>query len=970
MKQLRLFFVTLFLLFTGNLLLAQDYSIQGKITDRETGEELFGAIVVITPGNYGNSANMNGEFVVRGIPAGDYTVKASMVGYTPISRTVTINHDMVIDFRLASASVLAKEVIVEVNRARERETPVAFSDIDAKTIDTRLHGQDAPLLIVGTPGVYSFSPDGVGNGESKMLVRGFSQNYVQVLVNGIPTNDAEGNAVYWSNWAAVSSAAASIQVQRGAGSSLYGAGAFGGSFNIVTQDAMPTPYYGVSASFGSPLNTSYGINLNTGLIDNKFAFSFRLGRKVAEGSKTSGRYEGINYYLSGSYFPADNQTLKLVVHGAPQKHGYSYSTHISYYKKYGYDANGGSPVIPRDIANQLPTDQYTGLANWGITDNSRELVDNEYVNIGHNFFHKPQFELHYSYDINKKTALQATAFYTIGRGGGSSLSGAATMYRYDALTDAITVNNFGGSGLIENVGIAENYLRNAVQRVSYSFHQQAGIHANISTQPADFLKLTGGVEFRYWNANHPGHYTNLFGKEATTFTYRYRVTPDSISSFVRSLKQGDLVGPESDYLGNVFGWKLAGDNDPAYKSQYRNYDGTTPQFTVFLQGNWLFGNLNLMTSLQFVNYTYKLYENMPSENAIGQQLTESQVISKGITGEGAIGDKFYMLSTAGQYYEFDLIREDRSNSFFQPKIGANYNLSDEINVFGNYAYVQRFVDLGVYYNQGRLNPDAEDEKSNQFELGLGYTSGFFAGKVNGYYALWQNKSTRLQDHSKSGQPGYDYQGFRTELIGTSQHMGIEFAGKVSLNELVRGLELNLSLTAMDNTWKEILDEVKYGYDNKGNKIRRAYNASALNANGVVDTLFFDKLENTKVASGPQTMMMAGFLYNLKDFYFTLNMNYFASDYMFDGGTYMAVDGELYKNDDGQDCFKSTYDNQLPSRALFDFSAGYRFNFSGIRGNASFQILNIFNTEYLASSDAYGVIPGMLRAFRFNVSIGF
>jgi len=960
MRRFKLIFVAVILLFACNSLLAQNYTVKGKITSRETGEALVGAIVLINPGSHGGSSNFDGEFVVRNVPAGTYTVKASMVSYEPITRTITINQDMVIDFRLTSTSVVAKEVIVEVNRARERETPVAFSDIDAKTIEKRLYGQDAPLLVMGTPGVYSYSPDGVGNGESKMLVRGFSQNYVQVLVNGVPTNDPESNAVYWSNWGAVAGTAASIQIQRGAGSSLYGAGAFGGSFNIVTQDALPKPYYGITASIGSPMNTNFGIDVNTGLIDNQFAFTFKLSRKVAEGSKLSGRYEGINYYLSAAYFPQENQTIKFILHGGPQKHGYSNSANIAFFKKYGYDGNG-APILPREIVNQLPTDPTTGLANYGLTDNFRELTDDKYVNIAFNFYHKPQFELHYSYDISDRTALQATAFYSIGRGGGASLSGGGSMFSVNSTTGVVT-SYFGPDGLINDVGLAQNrYLVNASQRISYSFHQQAGILANISTQPVDFLKLTGGMEFRYWNANHPGHYTNLFGKDSVTFSYRYVANNGSISSFNRALVRGDLNGPESDYLGNIFGWELAGNNDPTYKSQYRNYDGTTPQYTIFLQGNWLFGDLNLMTSLQFVNYTYKLYENMPSESAIAKPVTDAS-----INAEGPVGNKFYMRSTTGQYYEFDLVRENRSNSFIQPKLGANYNLSDNLNVFANYAYVQRFVDLGVYYNQGRVNTDAEDEKSNQFEVGLGYISDYFSGKVNGYYTLWQNKSTRLRDPSKAGEPGYDYQGYRSELIGTSRHMGVEFAGTLKMDALLRGLELNLSFTMMNNTWLEVLDIAKV--DNTG--ARRVYNSNALDANGVVRALYFDELENTHVASGPQTMAMAGLVYNLSDLYFMLNMNFFARDYLLDGGAYMAVDGEFYQNESGQECFKSVYDNQLPSRAIFDFGVGYRFNFSGIRGNISAQALNLFNTEFLASSDSYGVMPGMLRSFRLNLSLGF
>ena len=457
-KLLKVFSVLVLSVIMCGYMFAQSHTISGKITNSETGEAILGAIIVLTPGSYGTTTNETGEFKLENVPAGKYSVKASIVSYEAQTKAINIDKDIVVEFRLKPSSVLTKEVIVEVNRAKERETPVAFTDIDAKTIDTRIHGQDAPMLVAGTPGLYTYSTDGVGNGESKMLVRGFSQNYVQVLINGIPTNDPESNAVYWSNWGSVSSSAASIQVQRGAGSSLYGAGAFGGSFNIITQDANPTSYYGGNFTLGDPKNTLYGIKLNSGIIDNKFAFSLSLARKVAEGTRTSGRYEGYNYYLSASYYPTEHQTLKFILHGAPQIHGYSYSSNVAYFKKYGYDANG-SPILPTSLASQLPADKISGKEHYALFDNSREIKDDNYVNLAHNFYHKPQAELHYTYDFSDKTQLNATYFYSIGRGGGSSLTSAATMFSVNSTTGAVS-DYYGAGGLVPDLTQANFYLKN------------------------------------------------------------------------------------------------------------------------------------------------------------------------------------------------------------------------------------------------------------------------------------------------------------------------------------------------------------------------------------------------------------------------------------------------------------------------------------------------------------------------------
>jgi outer membrane receptor protein involved in Fe transport len=83
---------------------------------------------------------------------------------------------------------------------------------------------------------------------------------------------------------------------------------------------------------------------------------------------------------------------------------------------------------------------------------------------------------------------------------------------------------------------------------------------------------------------------------------------------------------------------------------------------------------------------------------------------------------------------------------------VNINLTDNLNVFGNFAHAERFVDLGVYYNQGRVDPLVEDEKSDQIEAGLGWASPTLNAKVNGYWMTWRTNPP-ITDLSKAGEPG-------------------------------------------------------------------------------------------------------------------------------------------------------------------------------------------------------------------------
>lgn len=984
--------ITFLVLLLSVSLTAQTYTLSGKITSGK--DILIGASVSLSPGNYGSMSDLQGNYKVSGIPSGTYTVKVSFVGYETKTVSVTLTSNEKIDFDLKSTTIQTKEVVIEVNRAKDRETPVAFSNIDSKQIEQKIHGQDAPLLVKGTPGVFTYSTDGVGNGEAQVFVRGFSQNYVQVLINGIPTNDPESNAVYWSNWGSVSSNAASIQIQRGAGSSLYGAGSFGGSFNIITEESPAVPEYKFNLSLGSPKNTMYGLRLNTGLISDKFAATLNIDRKIAEGTRISGRYEGLNYYMSLSYFPAENQSIKFVLHGAPQEHGYSWSNPISYFKKYGYKANP-APFLPKDVVNQFGINPNTGLANYGLLDGSRELVDDKYVNLSHNFYHKVQGEVHYTYDFSNISSLRTSLFYTVGRGAGSSMQSLGTVYGFISGTagtgiDTLGIRNFygtgknlygslyGNEGFINTKGAADTvYLKNAFQRISYSLHRQFGIITNYSTKFGDLLDLNVGGEFRSWRADHPGHFTNLLGKTKVTWTYAYKDTGSvgAYKTFNRYVKQGDIDGPTSD-IGFPSGWNLA--NDPTYVTQYRNYVGETPQFTLFAQGNWKYGKLNVMTSLQYVWYKYKLTENMPSENAIGRLIKPSEWSNYGLTSvssEGPRNGKFYMKEwksstndTAKNWYEYDLVNVTRSRGFIQPKIGLNYNINENLNVFGNFSHVERLVDLGVFYNQGRVNESVEDEKSNQIEIGAGWQSPWLFSKLNGFYMVWDNKAARITDVSKAGAPGYDRNGNRSELVGTSTNIGIEFEFNASLNEILPfdGLSTRGSLTYMNNKWTKVLDAVLI--DPQTGK-RRPFNASALNASGVVDTLFFDELKSTHVSCGPQTIISFGIGYTYENFFANIDMINYSRNYLYDGDSYGIVDGEWETLANNKEIFKAKYDNVLPVATTFDFTMGYNFQYQWFKGFASLQVINIFDKEYIIAADRSGLIPGALRAFRFNLQVG-
>lgn len=83
-----------------------------------------------------------------------------------------------------------EEISVIANRAKARETPVAFSNVSKSDLSNRLASRDLPMILSETPSVYA-SMSGGGSGDSRVNVRGFNQRNVAVLINGVPVNDME-----------------------------------------------------------------------------------------------------------------------------------------------------------------------------------------------------------------------------------------------------------------------------------------------------------------------------------------------------------------------------------------------------------------------------------------------------------------------------------------------------------------------------------------------------------------------------------------------------------------------------------------------------------------------------------------------------------------------------------------------------------------------------------------------------------
>ncbi|MDE6367456.1 MAG: TonB-dependent receptor plug domain-containing protein, partial [Muribaculaceae bacterium] len=148
-----------------------------------------------------------------------------------------------------SLLVNLESIEVSANRA-DVKTPVAFTNVSKAKLQRANDGRDMTYLLSMTPSVVVTSDAGAGMGYTSMRVRGTDPTRINVTANGIPLNDGESSIVYWVNMPDLASSTRDVQIQRGAGTSTNGAGAFGASVNMITDAPSDEAYAEISGAYG------------------------------------------------------------------------------------------------------------------------------------------------------------------------------------------------------------------------------------------------------------------------------------------------------------------------------------------------------------------------------------------------------------------------------------------------------------------------------------------------------------------------------------------------------------------------------------------------------------------------------------------------------------------------------------------------------------------------------------------------
>ncbi len=248
--------------------------ITGRILDKSNGDPLIGANAVLLKTELGAATDEDGVFFIINIPAGEYELEVTYIGYKTITLTnVVIVQDLTTDLKIEMESVSVQGEAVEVVAERpmiHKDVSSSIKVISSSQFENQVY-ESLNSIIQTTVGITGY--------QGRTYIRGSRWTEVNYTVDGISqTNPITGGLITDLNKDAVDE----IVIQTGGFSAEYGS-AMGGVVNVVTKD-------GGDSYSGNLRYKTDKLSSGSQYFKNSNIWNLTLGGPV---------WKGIKFYLTG-----------------------------------------------------------------------------------------------------------------------------------------------------------------------------------------------------------------------------------------------------------------------------------------------------------------------------------------------------------------------------------------------------------------------------------------------------------------------------------------------------------------------------------------------------------------------------------------------------------------------------------------------------------------------------------------------
>jgi TonB-dependent receptor len=265
---------------------AQNSRIVGTITDASTGSTLPGANVFIKDSNLGSASDRDGEYIIRNVSPGIYTLLVTYVGYESVEVQVEVGSGEIVerDVAMTFKVLLGEEVVVtaqaegQMQAINQQISSLTVKNIVSSSKIQELPESNAAEAVGRLPGISLQREGGEGN---KVVIRGLSPQYNKIQVDGVSLA-ATGEDDRSVDLSMISpEVLAGIEVSKTAMADQE-ADVLGGTVNFVLRGAPrePTLSFNMQGGYndlrGELKNYKYNIGAGKRFFDNKLGI-FALG---------------------------------------------------------------------------------------------------------------------------------------------------------------------------------------------------------------------------------------------------------------------------------------------------------------------------------------------------------------------------------------------------------------------------------------------------------------------------------------------------------------------------------------------------------------------------------------------------------------------------------------------------------------------------------------------------------------------
>lgn len=482
----------LLILFPSVILFAQIGSIKGKvITDKN--EPLEGVNIIAVGTQTGAVSLRDGSFEIKNLPFGEYSIEASMVGYSKKRISVTVADGIkTVTIILTEQPIQAEQIVVSAGKYEQKIQDLAVSTVvlspdfisrnNFLTFDEML--RYVPGVQVNLEQVSIRGSNGYSKGAGARVL---------VAVNGIPMYSGDTGDIVWELIPVAD--IERVEVIKGPASSLYGSTAIGGVINIITKSSVKNPithfrtYFGVYDKpaydfwkWNDNMRSFYGVELTHSNSINNLSYTFSLKK-----------FDNMSY--------RQNDYAKRYLGYVKLNYDFTPQNHLTFFADF-LNMDRGNFLYWKDSRNALvPKDEDNG-----------NTVKSNRLFTGLIYHHR------FSKDV--ATEFKSSYYYTKFDGYGIELTtSTANLFRNELLANINLSNN-----VILTSGVETSYSKVTSNIFKSPNFFGAGFYSQIEFKGIENLIATVGLRYDYMKLD------TLSGANALTpkAGLNYKLTKDFV----------------------------------------------------------------------------------------------------------------------------------------------------------------------------------------------------------------------------------------------------------------------------------------------------------------------------------------------------------------------------------------------------------------------------------------------------------